>query len=123
MVPRQLQPGSEAGLGPWSRLRLCHEELQILDGQAETEVTETQTLCQTELKFFFLAIFFPHDHKAHGFSLKLAPMVEKMTKFNTLKKGHMYMLQINSVLYQVPTVMAYLTSSIYHVLVVAEDML
>lgn len=56
MVPRQLQPGSEAGLGPWSRLRLCHEELQILDGQAETEVTETQ--CQTELKFFF-AISFP----------------------------------------------------------------
>lgn len=49
-------------------------------------------------------------------------MVEKMTKFNTLKKGHMYMLQINSVLYQVPTVMAYLTSSIYHVLV-AEDTL
>lgn len=51
MVPRQLQPGSEAGLGPWSRLRLCHEELQILDGQAETEVTETQS--QTELKVFF----------------------------------------------------------------------
>lgn len=50
-------------------------------------------------------------------------MVEKMTKFNTLKKGHMYMLQINSVLYQVPTVMVYLTSSIYHVLVVAEDTL
>lgn len=57
MVPRQLQPGSEAGLGPWSRLRLCHEELQILDGQAETEVTETQTLCQTELKFFSLLFF------------------------------------------------------------------
>ncbi len=41
LVPSQLQPGSEAGLGPWPRLRLRHEELQVLDGQTETEVTVT----------------------------------------------------------------------------------
>lgn len=39
LVQSQLQPGSKAGLGPRPRLRLCHEELQVLDGQAETEVT------------------------------------------------------------------------------------
>lgn len=38
LVPRQLQPGPEAGLGPWTRVRLCDEELQVLDGHAEREV-------------------------------------------------------------------------------------
>ena len=38
LVPGQLQPGPEAGLGPRPRLWLCHEELQVLDGSPETEV-------------------------------------------------------------------------------------
>lgn len=54
LVPCQLQPGPEAGLGPWSRLRLCHEELQILDGQTKAEVTGT--VCQTWSFFLFLSL-------------------------------------------------------------------
>lgn len=39
LVPGQLQPGPEAGLGPRPRLRLRHEELQVLDGPSEVTVT------------------------------------------------------------------------------------
>lgn len=58
LVPSQLQHGSEAGLGPRPRLRLRHEELQVLDGPAETEVT--LTLCVKVLSrirfWLFLAV-------------------------------------------------------------------
>ena len=38
LVPGQLQPGPEAGLGPPPRLRLCPQELQVLDGAAARQV-------------------------------------------------------------------------------------
>lgn len=60
MVSCQLQHGTNAGLGPRPRLWLRHEELQVLDGQTEREVTvvlewscwrdELQFLCTVIMK-------------------------------------------------------------------------